>query len=98
LRPELRFQVFKDFLKPEYMIQDYLVHETITVHESLLKEPHFNLGRWYARKRSPLRIHDQAEWEEAVMGQALITVASKLLVDGISAYYPSRKQSMNPAH
>jgi hypothetical protein len=98
LRPELRFRVFKDFLQPEYMIQDYLVHETVTIHESLLKNPHFNLGRWYARRRSPSRIHDPVEWEEAVMGQALITVAKKLLVDGISAYYPSRESSINPAY
>ena len=98
LRPELRFRVFKDFLKPEYMIQDFLVHETITVSEELLKNQHFNLGRWYARKRSPSRIHDQTKWKEAVMGQALITVARKLLEDGISAYYPSRTNAMNPAY
>ena len=98
LRPELRFRVFKDFLKPEYMIQDFLVHETITVSEEMLKNPHFNLGRWYARRRSPSRIRDQTKWEEAVMGQALITVARKLLKDGISAYYPSRTNAMNPAY
>ena len=98
LRPELRFRVFKDFLKPEYMIQDFLVHETITISEAMLKNPHFNLGRWYARKRSPSRIRDQNKWKEAVMGQALITVASKLLEDGISAYYPSKTNYMNPAY
>ena len=98
LRPELRFRVFKDFLKPEYMIQDFLVHETITVSEELLKNPHFNLGRWYARKRSLSRIHDQTKWEKAVMGRALITVASKLLEDGISAYYPSKTNYMNPTY
>ena len=61
LSPELHFRVFKDFLKPEYIIQDFLVHETVAINEELLKRPSFNLGRWYARKRSPSRIHDPNE-------------------------------------
>ena len=99
LRPELRFWVFNDFLKPEYIIQDFLVHETVAINEELLKRPSFDLGRWYTRKRSPSRIHNHNEWKDAVMGQALlvITVASKLLEDWISGYYPSRMLSMNPA-
>ena len=48
---ELRFWVSKSTTAPEYVIRDYLVGTSVVVPESLLKKPHFNIGRWYARQR-----------------------------------------------
>jgi hypothetical protein len=96
LRPELRFRVFKSTNSPEYVIHDHLILDSATIPASLVKKPHFNIGRWYARQRSQSRIKDKSILQHATMGNALITVATKLLADGIRSYYPSRNGDLDP--
>ena len=95
VRPELCLCVFKDPNDTQYIVQDLLVLESAAILISLMKEPNFNIGRWYARKRKQSKLKDKKMLQHAKMGQALITVATKLLVDGIQSYYPSRNGNLD---
>ena len=96
LRPELRFRVIKNPNAPEYFIQDHLIQETVSVSKELLKRPQFNIGRWYAKKLKEDITRDKLIFQEARMGSAVATVATKLLIDGIRSYYPSRSHNLSP--
>jgi hypothetical protein len=98
LRPELRFRVRKSDTDPEYIIQDHLAQITVILPESLIRQPSFNIGRWYARKLSDTATQDKSLLQDAKMGAAVMTVATKLLADGIRSYYPSRSIHLNPVH
>lgn len=87
--------MFKDPNDTQYIVQDLLVLESAAILISLMKEPNFNIGRWYARKRKQSKLKDKKMLQHAKMGQALITVATKLLVDGIQSYYPSRNGNLD---
>ena len=50
--PELRFDVKRLSSIGSYSIFDRLVEERVILAESLLREPQFDLGRWYAVHRS----------------------------------------------
>ena len=67
LRPELRFRVRKNTTAPEYIIQDYWANKTFHITKALLEEPHFNLGRWYARRLGDTS-RDQLGFQHAEMG------------------------------
>ena len=96
LHPELRFRVRKSETAPEYIVQDYLTQGTVTLPESLIKQPSFNIGRWYARKLKDSVCRDKSFLVDATMGMAVPVVASKLLRDGIRSYYPSRNARLSP--
>ena len=97
VQPELHFRVSKSTTTPEYVIGDYLVGTSVVVPESLLKKPRFNIGRWYARQRGQEWLQDKTMWQEAVMGHASITVATKLLADRARMYFPAMDGDANPA-
>ena len=46
LRPELRFRVTRSPTDNEYVIQDHLIQESVTIAKLMLEKPCFNLGRW----------------------------------------------------
>jgi hypothetical protein len=93
----MRFRVSKDDTATEYVIYDYLTMETVAVAKSLLEKPHFNIGRWYARKLKNDATRDKTLYLDAMMGPVVSVVATKLLVDGIQSYYPSRNPHLDPA-
>ena len=96
IRPELRFRIVRNTYSTEYTIHDYLAQSTTNIDLSLLRKPQFNIGRWYARKLSQESTRDKSMLAQAVMGPAVITVATKLLVDGSRSYYPPRDSSRDP--
>ena len=96
IRPELRFRVFKDPNGTQYIVQDLLVLESAIIPIELIKKPNFNVGRWYARMRKQSKLEDKTMWQHDKMGDAVVTVATKLLIDGIHSYYPSRDGNLNP--
>ncbi len=85
-------------MAPEYTIQDHLADEAVTLPESLIREPSFNIGRWYARRLCDTATQDKSFLEDAIMGSAVAIVAAKQLADGIRSYYPSRSDHIDPAH
>ena len=97
VRPELRFRVFKDPNGAQYIVQDLLALESVIIPVELIKKPNFNVGRWYARLRKQSKLEDKTMWQHDKMGNAVVTVATKLLMDGIDSYYPSRDGNLNPA-
>ena len=97
LRPELRFRVVRNDDSTNYTIHDYLAQRTTLVSLSLLSKPRFNIGRWYARKLEQGSVGDKRLLEHAEMGLAVAVVATKLLEDGSSSYYPPRDSSRDPA-
>lgn len=97
LHPELCFRIVRNPAAPEYLIQDYLYQETITVPMKLLKTPHFNLGRWYEQNLGQEVSQNKTILQQAEMGHAISIVVVKLLVDGSQTYYPSRGWHCDPA-
>ena len=95
VRPELRFRVFKDLNNDQYIVQDHLAIESIVIPIELMKKPNFNIGRYYARRRKQSKLESKDILQHAKMGDAAITVATKLLVDGIQSYYPSRNGNLD---
>jgi hypothetical protein len=96
VRPELRFRVYKDQSAQEYIITDNLCSESAAVSKRLLENPHFDVSRWYAKRRARELGLDMAVPHQGIMGHALNIVASKLLADGIRAYYPNTNCHLNP--
>ena len=88
LRPEVRFSVRKRGLT--YKIHDALFDTQVIVEAFLLRQPRFNLSRWYAAQRVRAlslpreRIHPY----DGCVGHALSNIAHKLLTDGIHTHYP----------
>ena len=95
LRPELRFRVRRNPTVPEYIIQDHWAQTTMTIPKSLLERPRFNLGRWYARRLGDAS-RDRSTFPHSEMGRPLVTIARKLLEDGVRSYFPSRDLHLNP--
>ena len=89
LRPEVQFSVRKKGLT--YKIYDASFNTQVIVETLLLRQPRFNLSRWYAAQRVRAlslprkRIHPY----DGYVGHALSDVARKLLTDGIHTHYPS---------
>ena len=97
VRPELRFRVFKDLNNDQYIVQDHLAIESVAIPIELMKKPNFNIGRYYARRRKQSKLESKDILQHAKMGDTAITVATKLLVDGIQSYYPSRNGNLDPS-
>ena len=94
IQPELHFRISKKPSTHEYVIQDYLVGDSAVVAKLLLEKPHFNIGRWYAHRRNNSRLKDKTLWQESTMGQALITVATKLLADVLTCLKRRQQPSL----
>ena len=95
-RPENRFVVSRRGF--EYRINDFLVDDRIVVDRHLLRNPHFNLSRWYAVQRARSLGLDKKTIQgyEGAMGYPVSRVAKKLLTDGIHTYYPSLQSGLDP--
>ena len=71
IRPELRFRVIRiQDITPEYIIHDYLTNKTVEISKSLLEKPHFNVGRWYAKRRDQEYRLDETSFQKSEMGPA----------------------------
>ena len=89
--------MFKDPNGAQYIVQDLLALESVVIPIELIKKPNFNVGRWYARLRKQSKLKDKTMCQHDKMGDAVVTVATKLLMDGIHSYYPSRDRNLDPS-
>jgi hypothetical protein len=96
VRPDFRFEVKRQPGSSEYIIIDRLAEVRTFVEGSLLENRKFDVARWYAKRRSD-RFRMEFNFDHhSEMGYAVNTVASKLLVDGISSEYPCTNPRLNP--
>ena len=95
-RPEARFRMTSR--KSVYQIYDAFVGEEVSIEKDLLKNPRFNLARWYAVRRAQALTLDKKVigHYEGPMGHAVSEVARKLLTDGIHTYYPGVRPDQDP--
>ena len=96
LRPELRFVVSYCRRDRNYTIRDRLVNARETIDEALFRKAQFDVSRWYAkRRRQALGLRTKLTHSFA-MGHAISLVATKLLTDGVLAWYPCTKPDLDP--
>ena len=95
-RPEARFRMTSR--KSVYQIYDAFVGEEVSIEKDLLKNPRFNLARWYAVRRAQALTLDKKVigHYKGPMGHAVSEVARKLLTDGIHTYYPGVRPDQDP--
>ena len=95
-RPETRFRIEKR--RSGYRIHDFLVNELVVVDQQLLRNPQFNLTRWYAVRRAKALLLDKRTIPHygGTMGDSISRIAKKLLTDGIATYYPCKRADLNP--
>ena len=97
LRPELRFSVIRDGLL-NYAIADRLTGLRTVVARELLEDPEFDVSKWYAEQRARgLGLTDEVTHHRPI-GDAIATVARKLLIDGIASSYPCTSNGINPGN
>ena len=95
-RPEYRFRIQERQLC--YEVYDTFVGRQVSLPKHLVKQPCFNLSRWYAVKRTKLLSLDRSEALPYVglMGHAICEVAQTHLANGVHTYYPSKRMDLNP--
>ena len=98
LRPELRFEISLQRNNQDYVIHDQLAHSRVPIARDLLKNPKFNLSRWYAmRRKQALGVLAEFQFTYLFdMGNAVSVVAAKLLTDGIASVYPGTNPELTP--
>ena len=96
LSPELRFVVTRKPRNEGYNIHDRLANSHVTVAQSLIEHPQFDLSRWYAKRRIRFLNLRQKPTHQQAMGDALGQVATKLLLDGIASLYPCTNPDLDP--
>ena len=96
LRPELRFVVIRKHSNDGYTIQDHLANSRVTVAQSLIEHPQFDLSQWYAKRRIQILNLRQRPTQNYAMGDAIGLVATKLLTDGIALAYPCTNLNLDP--
>ena len=96
LHPELKFIVTRKHSNDGYTIQDCLANLHVTVTQSLIEHPQFDLSQWYAKRR--IQILNLRQWptQNYAMGDAIGLVATKLLTDRIASVYPCTNLNLDP--
>ena len=88
LIPELWFRVSLRARTNDYVVDDMLVGEHIMIAHSHLKDPDFDISHWYAEQRMQVLGLTKTIRHHHCIGDAVATVAAKLLTDGIPSSYP----------
>ena len=97
MRPELRFHIKRLGYTRDYVLTDRLTGSRTVLARSLLENPEFDVSRWYAEQRCQALGLTSEISHNCCIGDALATVATKLLIDGIASSYPCTNPDLIPS-
>ena len=97
MRPEFRFHIKRLGYTRDYVLTDRLIGSRTVLARSLLENPEFDVSRWYAEQRSQALERADEISHSCYIGDAIATVAAKLLIDGIPSSYPCTNPDLDPS-
>ena len=95
-KPYERFDI--RIRRSECIVHDTLTDKRVKLNPALLRNPHFNITRWYAVMRVHALALDRSDADgyHGPMGSPVSIVAQKLLTDGSFTYYPCVRSDIDP--